>query len=53
MLAEKRGTHGAVMTGNATHRETRMTYATITVSFASDQSNEHCLAVARDMVDRI
>ena len=52
MLDEKRGTHGAVMAGIAAHRETRMTYATIMVSLASDQSNEHCLAVAREMVDR-
>jgi len=29
-----------------------MTYATIMVSLASDQSNEQCLAVAREMVDR-
>lgn len=29
-----------------------MTYATIMVSLATDQSNEHCLAVAREMVDR-
>lgn len=34
------------------HRESRMTYATIMVSLASDQSNEHCLAAAREMVDR-
>lgn len=29
-----------------------MTYATIMVSLASDQPNERCLAVARDMADR-
>jgi nucleotide-binding universal stress UspA family protein len=35
------------------HREkTTMTYATIMVSLASDQSNERCLAIAGEMVER-
>ena len=29
-----------------------MTYATIMVSLASDQSNERCLAIAGEMVER-
>lgn len=43
---------GATYDRRLPQREKRMTYATIMVSLASDQSNDHCLTIASELVER-